>query len=195
MSGLPQDELYEDIELASKRLAADQDRLSESQVNAIAKELGIDKKYIHDAQQELAKLRLREAAKKRRRHTRIKIGLVSIAAMGMLFIATGLSAKNSLLDHLADVRQAKAQLVNVSERQQSVRARLLNATPSTGKDAELEGAENRVRIQRKRYDERVTAYNRAANGSLASLWCSLFGLPTAIPLSSDPDFTLTGTIQ
>ena len=164
MTELPQSDLYQVIELATKRLAADQDRLSQAEVDAIAQELGIDRKYVEAAQHELAQLRADEiqAKAKRARQRKIRVSLLVSGTVLLCVMAT--SARNRLADEHAEVSKARAQLVNVIERQHSVQNRLASAPFSEGKDAELAGAENRMRIQRKRYDEHATRYNRSANG-------------------------------
>ena len=99
------------------------------------------------------------------------------------------------MNQLTEVDKSKAQLSNVMERQDAVRKRLANAKASRSKDAELAGAENRVRIQRKRYDEGASEYNRMAKGLLNGIWCTVFRLPSAVPLSNDVNFSASGVAQ
>ena len=63
--------------------------------------------------------------------------------------------------------------------------RLRGRAPDREVDAELAGAENRVRIAQRQYDEVATAYNRAAGGFPAALFSGVFGYPAKVPLSAD----------
>ena len=58
--------------------------------------------------------------------------------------------------------------------------------PGPDRDAELSGAENRVRIERARYDETAAAYNAKVGATWASLVARIFGLPPRARLSDDP---------
>ena len=192
MTDMPREDLYDLIELASKRQAAKQDRLTEAEVDAIAEELGIDPAYIDQAQHELARIRTKHDHERARRRKLLKVTLIGIGVFLVILGWLGIAARGSLLELLTEVDRAKAQLVNVMERQKAVQKRLSGAPESRGKAAELAGAENRVRIQRKRYDESATAYNGQATGFLNSIWCTVFTLPSAVPLSNEPHFIMGG---
>lgn len=63
----------------------------------------------------------------------------------------------------------------------------LEAAVTAGNDAnaELAGAESRVGIEKRRYDEAATAYNQNAGGWLGPLARRVNGLPPSVPLSSE----------
>ncbi len=85
-------------------------------------------------------------------------------------------------------RRARAQVRNVVERQEVVRLRWADAdadADARDRMAELAGAENRVRIERARYDEAAAAYNAEASGAWPSLVARLSGLPARHPLSNE----------
>jgi len=66
-----------------------------------------------------------------------------------------------------------------------VQARLEGRAPDREVDAEIAGAENRVRIERKRYDEAAADYNRVAGGFNAR-WVTIFsGHPKRVPMSME----------
>ena len=52
-------------------------------------------------------------------------------------------------------------------------------------DAELLGAENRVRVEQKRYDEAAAKYNAEARGVGAGLARTFVGLPAEVPMSNE----------
>lgn len=61
---------------------------------------------------------------------------------------------------------------------------------SLDRDAELAGAENRVGIERRRYDEAAAAYNASASTLPHALTCGLVGVPCRAPLASEiPSFS------
>ncbi len=188
MSDIERTDLSEIIEIASLKLAEDQDRLTEAQVDEIAAELGIPREYVDDAQAILQEQRQAEAAEETQREaTRRTLVWVGLGIAGLCALAS-MVGYNSLNATLALVDQQHAQVVNVMERQAETKTRLADHPHSSSKAAELAGAENRVRIERKRYDEEAASYNRKAASFPNSLWRGLFGLPSARPLSNDDAF-------
>jgi hypothetical protein len=97
----------------------------------------------------------------------------------------GGAVERELRAQLADVEAKRSQVVNVLERQAATERQWRDAPATPGRDAELSGAENRVRIERKRYDEAAARYNGASGGSFASSWARRAGLPPRVPMSSE----------
>jgi hypothetical protein len=187
MSGIDQKDLYPIIEIANQRLAADQDRLTDAQVDEIAAELGIPREYVDEAQTVLKEHREKEAAEAaRKKQLRQQLTWVG-AGVGALIIAMAISGYNGISATHAQVERQSAQVINVMERQVETQKRLAEQPHSPSKAAELAGSENRVRIERKRYDEHAAYYNAQAGSFPSSLWCMLFGLPDAVPLSNSGD--------
>ena len=188
MSPLPQEDLDDVISIATKSIEKKKDYLTTAELNTIAEELGIGADALKAAQAQLKADRAAAELRKteRRRNLQIASGIGLLIAAGLLF--NGISTKSTLDDELVDVRKTQSQLLSVTARQQKVEARWADTPASRDKTAELAGAENRVRIQQKRYDAKAANYNRQANGILARVWCKFFGLPTQIPLSSDAAF-------
>ena len=195
MSEIERTDISEIIEMASMRLAEDQDRLTEAQVDEIAAELGIPREYVDDAQAALQAQRRAEAAEEvkerkfRKELTWVAIGAVILCGLAAVFGYNGLSDAQAL------VERQHAQLINVTERQVATKARLAEQPHSNSKAAELAGAENRVRIERTRYDEYATSYNQRSSSFPTGLWRALFGFPTSAPLSSEKVFSLSRGAQ
>lgn len=125
--------------------------------------------------------RLREARRKQQQQLVAAVGLAALVLLG-------LAANNThgeLRDLHADVERTRSQVENVRERQVATVTRLATAEASPGRDAELSGAENRVRIERRRYDEAAATYNAAAGSVWAGLCASITGLPERAPLSNE----------
>ena len=104
------------------------------------------------------KRRIELAAAARRRFALQLAGLISVCALvigGIAFTQTS----GELSKAWAEVERARAQVRNVQARQQEVKARLATAEPGINRDSELEGAENRVRVERGHYDQAAAAYN------------------------------------
>lgn len=188
-TGLPSGDLYAVIELATRRSEAKDDELSLAEVERIAAELGISKAEVDAAVAELKRRRVAERAAagaeqvertvRRRQGLRIAAGVGLVVAMLMAWTPISLGSKYTA------VEQHRSAVINALERQKAVQARLAGRAPDREVDAELAGAENRVRIAEKRYDEAATVYNRAAGGWTSGLFGGLFGYPDAVALSAD----------
>lgn len=125
--------------------------------------------------------RLRAEQRKRMRLTAAATALAQVALLGI-----AVSNTHAELRALhAEVERTRSQVENVRERQVATVARLAAAEPSVGREAELSGAENRVRIERARYDEAAAAYNAGRGSVWASLCASVTGLPERAPLSNE----------
>jgi len=125
--------------------------------------------------------RLRE---ERRKQVRLFAAVAALALLVLLGMA-GANTHAELRDLHAQVERVRAQVENVRERQVAVVARLASAEASAGREAELSGAENRVRIERARYDEAAAAYNAAAGSAWAGLCVTASGLPERAALSNE----------
>lgn len=124
------------------------------------------------------------ASAERRRQLKLFVGLATAGLMLVLLLASWRTS-SGLREEYAEVERARAQVTNVRERQQAVHARYEKRTDSPERDAELSGSENRVRIERARYDQAASNYN-AAVGTGWSKWCaSLYGLPVRADLSNE----------
>ncbi len=190
------DDVDDVIGLAAELKQQASDRLTSSDLEDIGRELDIEPIYVRkaveallarQAQQEKdaderAKAAARTTALRKRRLMQVAIALGSL--FFVLFVGI-YSKQSSLSDAKAQVDQKAAQVDNVMERQATVKARYQGASPGPERDAMLDGAENRVRIERKRYDEAAAAYNAEAGGVLAGLAAGLFGLPERVPLSNE----------
>ena len=77
----------------------------------------------------------------------------------VLFLIIAFSGQGSLEDALATAEQKKAQVRNVLERQVAVHERYQGRPSTVDSEAEISGAENRVRVERRRYDEAASEYN------------------------------------
>jgi hypothetical protein len=183
------DDVDDVIEEAARLQTEEADQLSVSDLKEVAKELDIDERYVDRATERLEARRAeatriaRERIAARRKLFRVTAGVLG-AVLGVLLV-TALVGQSGLRAELVVVEQARAQVRNVVERQQAVEARYRTLSESPEKDAELAGAENRVRIERKRYDEAVAQYNAAAGGAAATLGAWLFALPRRMPFSNE----------
>ncbi|MCB9527164.1 MAG: LemA family protein [Myxococcales bacterium] len=181
------------IEIAARRAEQRQDEVSRDEIAAIARELDIPDADVDAALHELRRRRAAEAAaqgvaraERRARGHRLK--QITIAAAVILAALLGWSYA-ALNGRLADVERQRSQVYNVIERQAAVEAQWRDRPPSAARDAELSGAENRVRIERRAYDDAVTAYNTAAHGFPAVVFRGLLGYPGPQPLSAAVDWT------
>lgn len=185
----PRDVDYEDVDdligLASEMADADAGKLTVAELESIASEMDIPTAYVAKAVKTLEARRLAAAEASRQRAHRRRMAAMVISAMLVITALWTYGVRGTLTDLAAEVDAKGAQVASVMERQVKVNARYegLEATPD--RDAELAGAENRVRVEMRRYDEAATAYNKAAQGLMATLAQAFFGLPSEVPLSSE----------
>ncbi len=129
----------------------------------------------------------RAALRTRRTRTR-EIGLLLLGVVVVAAGLTGIGIANhgsELSELYAEVGRAHAQVLNVRERQAATLQQWLEAPASPDRDAEISGAENRVRIERARYDEAASAFNAASAGPWGGLCAAVYGLPHAVRLSDE----------
>jgi hypothetical protein len=111
-------------------------------------------------------------------------GIVGAAVVALALAVFGITY-SSLQSTLSAAEQKRAQVENVVERQAKTEQMYAGQADSLEKNAALEGAENRVRIEVRRYDEVAAEYNSSAAGFPGGLVVSATGLPAELPLSND----------
>jgi hypothetical protein len=165
------------------------EELSVADLEQVASELDIEPAYVAPAVEALEQRRRRAAeeaaATALRRKRLLRRALIAGAALLAVLIAVPLWLQSGLRADLSEVQRQRAQVRNVTERQAATVAQWEKAPAGPDRSAELSGAENRVRIERKRYDDAAARYNTHAGGPLNSVTAALFGLPTQVPLSNE----------
>lgn len=185
----PRDVDYEDVDdiigIASEMENVASERLSVEDLESVAKDLEIPTEYVGPAIAELRRRRAAElaAAQMRKRRTRIALGVSG--GVVVVFLLWVMIVGSNLSDLVSDAARQRAQVVNVMQRQSATEAQWRTAPASPNRDAELSGAENRVRIERKRYDDAAASYNADAAGFPGGLARGLYGLPATLPLSNE----------
>ncbi len=190
MSELPAKVAYEDVDeviaAAAKAMDREAGYLSVEELQQVAAELEIPARLIEPAIEEVRRRRAAElareqaAARARERRRRIAVVGGSIAALVVLVWAS--LARAELRAAMLEVERQRSQVVNVLDRQAATRAQWEAAPDSPDKHAE-----NRVRVERMRYDELVTVYRQRAGSLGGRLWVTLGGYPAELPLSSEVD--------
>ncbi len=168
------DDVDDVMELAERLRSEDVVQFSASEMAEMGDELGIPAEYIEQARSLLKERRLLEekqalekaAAQKKLVRFGVIGAVVVVVVFGILSMVS--SSKVGGLATAAD--SAIAQVDSVQERQKSVKATLANRPDSPDKDAELIGAENRLRVELKRCNDVVVRYNQYAGTFPASLW-------------------------
>ncbi|MEM1414482.1 MAG: hypothetical protein AAGH15_06265 [Myxococcota bacterium] len=182
------------IGLAAELREREAVRLDLADLREVAEEVGIEARYVEPALEALRDRRAaeaaanqEEAARRRRLGRGLGVALGVAAALALLMVGRVASHAGTLEEAHVPVERSRAQLVNVRERQQAVEARLHAATPdperAAERDAERAGAENRVRIERRRYDEAAATYNGEARGLVGEWAAAWAGLPREVPMS------------
>jgi hypothetical protein len=173
------------IGIAAEMSDLESERLSVEDLTQVASELDIPERHVAPAIVELKRRRealLAAEAKKAKRKTLIII--IAVSVLGLIF-TWGVIAQSGLATLAAAANQARSQVVNVMERQRATDTQWKGLPPSPERSAELVGAENRVRIERKRYDEAAATYNASSTSFPNSIWAAIFGHPDRLPLSNE----------
>lgn len=184
---------YEDVDdviaAAAKAKSEAEERLSVEELQEVAAELDIPPDLIAPAVETVRRRREAELAAERARAERMKrirlAALVGGAVLSVIVIVLAITTYTGVRDAKLAADRQRAQVINVVQRQQATVAQWTSAADSPDKQAELSGAENRVRVERARYDEAVTEYRRRASGLFGWLVTSLAGYPDTLPLSSE----------
>lgn len=180
---------FQDVEeVIAAAARANEERLEQvsvEEVQDIAAQLDIPTDLVAPAIEEVRRRRETQLAEERAREARTKRLRLGAAVGGSLLVVVIaiwlLTARAALEDAKLAVDRQKAQVINVVERQRATVHQWAGAADSPDKQAELSGAENRVRIERARYDELVTVYRGHAGGLAGTIW----GYPSSLPLSSE----------
>jgi hypothetical protein len=192
------DDVDDVIGIAAELRQREESLLTVEDMKEVARELDLEDRFVDRAIAELdaRRLRAREAAEAERRvaaekAARLKrvatIAAVAVACIVLVTFGGACGAASTMRTELAEVERTRAQVKNVVERRASVEARWRDAPDGIERNAELSGAENRVSIEKRRYDEAAARYNAGAGGTMAGLASGLYGLPKRVPLSSEID--------
>ena len=182
------DDLDDLIGIAERLREEDTDKMSFEEMAAIAKELNISPEYLQKAIKELEKKRQQEEEDKQKSIQEQKasaktLKYTSFAIGGVLFLSC-LFSYASLSGKDADVELQRSMVGNALERQKVVQKRYGKESPTPEVNASIDGAENRVRIAKQRYDKAATVYNATARSFLHRPWAGLLGFPSKQPLST-----------
>jgi hypothetical protein len=181
------DDVDDVIGLAAELMQQDQETLGVEDLKEVGAELDIPPEYIDRARTELRQRRERETEARQvalaTRQRRVKVGAISAAVVLVVSLLWGSSAVSTLREHHADVEAARAQVDNVRARKEAVVQQLAGRPESADKDAELIGAENRIRVETKRYADAAARYNAARGGFPASWLAPMVGLPDAVAVA------------
>lgn len=168
------------------------DTLTVEDLRKIGEELDIPAEYVDRARSALEERRQREAEARqdaerraRARRAALKRGAWMAAVVGGVLVLGAVPVRNGLHESLAEVTRQHAQVHNVVERRARVQERYATSTPGPERDAQLSGADNRVSVEQRRYDELATHYNASAAAFPTSLLVRLTGLPASVPLSNE----------
>lgn len=188
---IPAEDVDDVVGVASELEHVEQRRVRVAEMKEIAEDLRIDPKYVEPAIDALERRRAEESARAeaRRATRRAWMVRVAIAVAAAIAVVVGGAAwtRASLAPRWAEVESARSQVENVIDRRERVEAIWRDREVGPDRDAELAGAENRVGIERRRYDQSAAEYNASASGLPHALFCGLAGVPCRAPLASEID--------
>lgn len=191
---IARDDVDDVVGVASELAEAEQARVRIADMKEIAADLAIDPKHVEPAIETLAERRRqevrREAQAAAARRTWLARGGAAVAVVLGLTVGCGLWTRSALAPRWVEVERARSQVETVVARRAEVESIWRDRAAGIDRDAELAGAENRVGVERRRYDDSAADYNTAA-ASLPHAWlCGLVGVPCRAPLASEiPSFS------
>ena len=186
---------YEDVDdviaIAERMRADEANRLTPEELAEIGAELGIPAEYVDRARQKLRERRAhQEREAKQAARLRTKIAVIAgalILCAGAIFGLWSSFAVSSLRDAFAEVERTRAQVDNIRARKTAIEQQFEGRGPSLEKDAQLVGAQNRLRVELKRFNEAAAQYNRRASSFPASLWTGGPNLPVRVDMATTAD--------
>ena len=176
-----QEDVDDIVEIAMHMMIEDDDKLSLEEVEAIGEELDIPAEYIAKAQKQLE--RDRKAALKAEREAEMaadakkRIVTLILAAIGMLGAGWVTIVVTSISGAYARVEAAERKVENVIERKAEIEKLYDGKPESADKQAELVGAQNRIRVETGRKADAVAEYGNVARGPVSSMIRAAMGLP------------------
>lgn len=180
------DDVDDVIALAERLRSEDESELSAEEMADIGAELDIPQRYVDQARRQLEEQRERQQREaKRASKLRRKLAIGAAVALFVLATIFGLwsnSAVSSVSNLHAQVQSQRAQVENVRARQRAIEERLADRPDSPDKDAELVGAQNRIRVETRRLNDLIAEYNQEASAFPASLWTGSEQLPSHLEM-------------
>lgn len=177
------------IEAAARFKNEATEHLSVEELQEIAGELDIPAELVTPAIEEVRRRRELALAAERlaaaRARVRTRALQIAVGLAAVVLVVSGTSSHVALRDASLAAQRQRSQVVNVLERHLATQSQWEGAADSTDKHAELSGAENRVRVERARYDELVTEYRQEAGSLVGRMVVALMGHPETLPLSSE----------
>lgn len=181
MAKPPREVDYQDVDdvigIAAEMQNLDQDRLSVEDLESVAKDIEIPTQYVRPAIEELRRRRAEKLAADEKKKKSRRLMMLIAGGVLLLLVVLAVVGQRGLASKEADVDAARAQVKNVMAYRERIRATWLGAPDSGERTSALAGADTRVSLETKRYDEAVRAYNEAARGFPGGLWAALFGMP------------------
>lgn len=175
------------VEIALQMMDEDEGQLSLEELREIGDDLDIPAEYIERAQTELQKTRAETKAETKAK-TEQQAAVIRKALLGggiVVLLVTGWAyfALSGLSTLHAAVEAQGAQVANVTARKTEVLKAYAGKPDSPDKTAEVIGAENRIRVENKRYSEFAADYNAAAGQFPAVIFHGVAGLPDSVPVT------------
>lgn len=174
------------IGIAAELMQQDDDALDRAQMVAVGRDLDIPEDYLDRAYAELERRRKVERRKRRREEGRkrrlLTLGGTGLAGVIAVLVFWGMFTLSGLSKQHAEVELRRSQVATVMERKKEVTQRWGPRPDSPDKMAALDGADNRIAVEARRYSEAATEYNARAQRFPATLFLSLSDLPGSVPV-------------
>lgn len=178
------------IELAARYTQRDDDLMTGADLVDIGQQLDLAPAAIEEAVQELHRRRAIQKEEQEQSVARMAarkklaivfgVGTVVLLGLSLVFSNAALSTRYAVVEeHAGLVREAMTR-AEITER--NIATLELDAT---GRAGEVLGAQNRITVERRRYDQAVADYNQVAGGLFGGIARALSSKPASMPRAAE----------
>ncbi len=151
----------------------------------IGEQVGLDRDDVEQAVGKLESHKKEQARQVAERLRRRKIALMVCLGTAALFLLICFVGRSGLKSAASTAAQKRSQVASVVERRNQTKANFAGKASTPGIVAEIAGAENRIGIEKRRYDQAATTYNKKADSFPGSWGRRLFFMDKKLPLASE----------
>lgn len=178
------------IDIASRHVQRQEEVLTDEDMVDIGRQLNLPEEAVHEAIRTLAMRRAHHDAemhaRQQQRTMRRRILWMAAVGAGFLVVLT-LTTSHAVLDsRFAAVEEHTQHVREAVQRAAAVDQQIAHLPlDDVGRMGEQLGAQNRVMVERRRYDQAVADYNQAARGIGGRLARLTSGKPARLPFANE----------
>ena len=170
----------------AEQARAEEDSVSVAQLVENGGDVGLPGSAMVDADAKLEEQKRVAKEREAQRKRYIVAAVLGIVVSAVVLLSIAAVGRSSLAEQRADVDAKRAQVTDVIGRRNDMLSKLEGVDLANEERwAEISASEDRIAVEKRRYDEAATEYNRRAATFSGSLGASFFGHPKHIELSNE----------